>query len=201
METDPEALLSGSPDGGCRFCADFAYTGRHEPYLIDDLDLQLCLWRCSRCGALWRVTTHAVLETAPEVADSLLPGWRQKEAWLRGASIEEVIHQFGDGRIGGEALAIALLHHDIYVASEARGDEDPSLAYTSVSAAIADGLSSEKIAQTSVARLMAYSAGRSWVLDPSGPRRCVLPTEAINYLDVVARGTVTESERMRGERG
>lgn len=182
-----------APDSApCRFCEALAYTGRHEPYLVDDLDARLRLWRCTRCATLWLVTERAVVPTSPDRADSLLPGWRERERWLMTTSLPELLAEAASGTIDDDLLALAVLHHDLFV-----GPGTPQgTGYTSDSTAVLDGVSHE-LRAVSVARWMRRVP--SAVFDPAGPYPSVMTAEQQFYLDHVGGGTVTEADRRRDE--
>lgn len=52
--------LSEHPLRGCEVCERRAFSGDHEPYVIDSIVEQAALWRCSVCGTWWEEMPHEV---------------------------------------------------------------------------------------------------------------------------------------------
>ncbi|WP_199423045.1 hypothetical protein [Actinotalea solisilvae] len=52
--------LAEHPRGGCAVCERRAYTGDHEPYLLESVVQQVAVWRCSVCGTWWEEMPHEV---------------------------------------------------------------------------------------------------------------------------------------------
>lgn len=52
--------VAAQPLEGCAECRALAYTGRHEPYLVDSVVMQTRVWRCSACGMAWEETSREV---------------------------------------------------------------------------------------------------------------------------------------------
>lgn len=64
------------PLRGCPVCEAKAYTGRHEPYLVDSVVMQTRLWRCSACGTFWNETQRAVFALTPGEVRSVYQEFR-----------------------------------------------------------------------------------------------------------------------------
>nr|WP_297426680.1 hypothetical protein [uncultured Actinotalea sp.] len=67
---------AASPLRGCEVCEAKAYTGRHEPYLVDSVVMQTRLWRCSACGTFWNETQRAVFAMTPGEVRSVYQEFR-----------------------------------------------------------------------------------------------------------------------------
>jgi hypothetical protein len=180
---------------GCDSCEALAYTGRHEPYLVDDLDEQLRLWSCSRCGTLWRETLNSMLQTDPTLADGLIPNWRERARWAVETPVPSLIELGANGEVDPSELVVALLHHEVIVAADA----PPGVAYSSTDAAHLACHDDEALHRESVARWAARNRGVALVLDPAGPGRFDVPPGASRDLVADASGTVTEADRRRDE--
>jgi hypothetical protein len=180
---------------GCEFCEALAYTGRHEPYLVVDLDEQLRLWSCSRCGTLWRQTLSLVLVTDRPLADDLIPNWRERARWAVETPVPTLIELGATGEVDPSELVVALLHHEVIVAADA----PPGVAYSSTDSAHRDCHDDEALHRESVARWAARNRRSALVLDPAGPWRFDVPPAASRDLVTDAGGTVTEADRSRDE--
>lgn len=52
--------LAEHPRGGCAVCERRAYTGHHEPFVLQSVVEQVAVWRCSVCGTWWEEMPHEV---------------------------------------------------------------------------------------------------------------------------------------------
>lgn len=163
----------------CDVCQALAYTGRHEPYLVDDIPMRLKFWRCSSCGALWCEREHSVVVVEEAEADLLIPGWRDNVHAPRRGSLAELLRAYADGEVDDAAFITALLRHEVWVAavieSPTDNPEDVVL-FSAERYAAAHGVSSA-VAVPAAAALGRTSAGRV-VIDPCGPQTVLLDGSA-----------------------
>jgi hypothetical protein len=180
----------------CAICSQSAYTGRHEPYLVEDIRARLRLWRCSRCAAIWREDERWLAPVEVEEADRLAPGWRAAEAWLSGTTLRSLLVERAAGRVDDDWFTLALLHQEAWARPVVPGDSGPIAVYSGpdVVGAVDD------VEPASVAWLVAMTSGRGRVvLDPWSTWRCELDGDLLVRLALTARGTLTDAERLREE--
>lgn len=190
-------MTAGTP---CQVCTALAQAGRHEPFLVDDLQKWLRMWRCSRCGTLWVEGNVIASPIGEDEADAEAPGWRQEERRLTGTSAPTLLREYADGLLDDRSFAIALLHHDVLgVDTDPEGRSDLVL-YSDAEAALADQRDVSELTWGSVARRLRWASGRRRVvIDPASPWRCDPDEYVVEYLDANGRRTETESDRRRGD--
>ena len=118
MVTDPSVPMN-DPSTGCDRCRQLAYTGSHEPYLIDDIPSHLRFWRCTNCRTLWCEREHDVVIIGDDEADTMLPAWRTTAAWTA-LPLAGLLAAHRTGAVNSDILETALLHHAVWVTNPPR---------------------------------------------------------------------------------
>ncbi|MFF1530863.1 hypothetical protein [Cellulomonas sp. NPDC058312] len=174
--------------------------GAHEPFIVDDLDARLRLWRCSVCSTLWLEPLGAPPRPASEAdADQWLTGWREAEQWIAGTTVQSLLQDHRQGTVSDRMFVVALLHHDVLSTPVDHADTSPLHLFSDhATAQHAGGKGSYEWG--SVATLLRWTSGhRPVVLDVAEAWACDLDDGLIEYLDAKGRGTDTRSERERAE--
>ncbi|RMI13559.1 hypothetical protein [Cellulomonas triticagri] len=174
-------------------------SGRREPLVADDVGTWFRVWRCSRCGTLWREDERRALPIGETEADEVYPVWRDLERWVVTTPLPLVLQQYRAGQLGDRLCVLALLHHDVLGTDQAPEDPTTQVLYSSPEAAVADGRDPAALSWGSVARRLRCASGRRRVVfDPASPWWCDMNDWVIEYLDANGRRTVTEADRRRG---
>jgi len=108
-------------DRPCSECESLAYTGRHEPYVVDDVEQKMRVWQCSLCRTLWLETEHAVVPTTYGHVDGLVPGWWERSARLVADPLDRTLARLTRGEETVSGLGIALLRHRVWWTPADRG--------------------------------------------------------------------------------
>lgn len=184
----------------CGVCTATALAGRHEPFIVDDVQRRLRVWRCSRCRTLWTEASLVAQPFGVAEADEQVPQWRDVASWLASTSLRELLHLAAQGSLVDRPFAVAALHHDVLAADVDQTDPLPLVLYSGPDAATADGADPSELTWGSVARRMRWTSGRRRVfVDPVSPWGGELDLYVVEYLDANGRRTETEADRRRAD--
>lgn len=86
----------------CVVCTTTAFSGRHEPFIVDDVPTWTRLWRCSRCGTLWLEGTPIPRAVGADEVDPAAPRWRDADAWITETSLRDLLRMYSGGSIDGD---------------------------------------------------------------------------------------------------
>jgi hypothetical protein len=189
--------VSAVTSTGCRACRQLADTAGHEPYLLDDEQSRVRLWRCTGCATLWDVTERFIVPIVEEQADALHPTWRDHERWIRGTSLRSLLtHR---SAVPAPLVRSALLHHDVLAPTGGVSADGVLVLHSGADTSALVDREPGDLRVRGLASVLRSADVRRLLLDPATPWTLDLEGEPLREMVSVSRTVRTWSSRVRGD--
>lgn len=189
--------MSVAAGQGCRACRQLADTAAHEPFVLDDVDTRVRLWRCTGCATLWDTTERFVAPVSEERADALHPSWRDHERWIRSTPLRALLAN--RAAVPPALVRTALLHHDVLAPWGRTVADGVLVLHSDADTARLVDRAPGGLRTRGLARALLVADVRRAVLDPGTPWVLDLDGEPLQELLHAARAVLTWSSRARGD--